>query len=238
LEKKVAKKGKKYLEAVKKVDTTKKYELEEGIKIVKDSSYAKFDESIDVSIKLGIDPRKPDQMVRGTVVLPSGTGKEVTILVFAKGEKEKEANEAGADFVGSEDLIDKIAGGWLGFDKVVATPDMMSLVGKIGKILGPRGLMPNPKVGTVTFDVARVVKELRAGKVDFRADKTGIVHVPVGRVSFSLEKILDNIISLLDVIIKAKPPSSKGVYLRSVVLASTMGPGIKIDPLHVRGRLK
>jgi len=159
-------------------------------------------------------------------------------LVFAKGEKEKEANEAGADFVGSEDLIDKIAGGWLGFDKVVATPDMMSLVGKIGKILGPRGLMPNPKVGTVTFDVARVVKELRAGKVDFRADKTGIVHVPVGRVSFSLEKILDNIISLLDVIIKAKPPSSKGVYLRSVVLASTMGPGIKIDPLHVRGRLK
>jgi len=234
----VAKKGKKYLEAVKKVDTTKKYELEEGIKIVKDSSYAKFDESIDVSIKLGIDPRKPDQMVRGTVVLPSGTGKEVTILVFAKGEKEKEANEAGADFVGSEDLIDKIAGGWLGFDKVVATPDMMSLVGKIGKILGPRGLMPNPKVGTVTFDVARVVKELRAGKVDFRADKAGIVHVPVGRVSFSLEKILDNIISLLDVIIKAKPPSSKGVYLRSVVLASTMGPGIKIDPLHVRGRLK
>ncbi|KAF0119368.1 MAG: large subunit ribosomal protein L1 [bacterium] len=234
----MAKKGKKYLEAVKKVDTTKKYELEEGIKIVKDSSYAKFDESIDVSIKLGIDPRKPDQMVRGTVVLPSGTGKEVTILVFAKGEKEKEANEAGADFVGSEDLIDKIAGGWLGFDKVVATPDMMSLVGKIGKILGPRGLMPNPKVGTVTFDVARVVKELRAGKVDFRADKTGIVHVPVGRVSFSLEKILDNIISLLDVIIKAKPPSSKGVYLRSVVLASTMGPGIKIDPLHVRGRLK
>ncbi|MFA4910444.1 MAG: 50S ribosomal protein L1 [Desulfobacteria bacterium] len=234
----MAKKGKKYLEAVKKVDTTKKYELEEGIKIVKDSSYAKFDESIDVSIKLGIDPRKPDQMVRGTVVLPSGTGKEVTILVFAKGEKEKEANEAGADFVGSEDLIDKIAGGWLGFDKVVATPDMMSLVGKIGKILGPRGLMPNPKVGTVTFDVARVVKELRAGKVDFRADKAGIVHVPVGRVSFSLEKILDNIISLLDVIIKAKPPSSKGVYLRSVVLASTMGPGIKIDPLHVRGRLK
>ncbi|MBI4619071.1 MAG: 50S ribosomal protein L1 [Desulfobacterales bacterium] len=234
----MAKKGKKYLEAVKKVDTTKKYELEEGIKIVKDSSYAKFDESIDVSIKLGIDPRKPDQMVRGTVVLPSGTGKEVTILVFAKGEKEKEANEAGADFVGSEDLIDKIAGGWLGFDKVVATPDMMSLVGKIGKILGPRGLMPNPKVGTVTFDVARVVKELRAGKVDFKADKTGIVHVPVGRVSFSLEKILDNIISLLDVIIKAKPPSSKGVYLRSVVLASTMGPGIKIDPLHVRGRLK
>ncbi|MEW6614698.1 MAG: 50S ribosomal protein L1 [Thermodesulfobacteriota bacterium] len=234
----MAKKGKKYLEAVKKVDTTKKYELEEGIKIVKDSSYAKFDESIDVSIKLGIDPRKPDQMVRGTVVLPSGTGKEVTILVFAKGEKEKEANEAGADFVGSEDLIDKIAGGWLGFDKVVATPDMMSLVGKIGKILGPRGLMPNPKVGTVTFDVARVVKELRAGKVDFKADKTGIVHVPVGKVSFSLEKILDNIMSLLDVIIKAKPPSSKGVYLRSVVLASTMGPGVKIDPLHVRGRLK
>ena len=234
----MAKKGEKYLEAVKKVDTTKKYELEEGIKIVKDSSYAKFDESIDVSIKLGIDTRKPDQMVRGTVVLPSGTGKEVTILVFAKGEKEKEANEAGADFVGSEDLIDKIAGGWLGFDKVVATPDMMKDVGKIGKILGPRGLMPNPKVGTVTFDVARVVKELRAGKVDFRADKTGIVHVPVGRVSFSLEKILDNIISLLDVIIKAKPPSSKGVYLRSVVLASTMGPGIKIDPLHVRGRLK
>ncbi|MFH2011772.1 MAG: 50S ribosomal protein L1 [Pseudomonadota bacterium] len=234
----MANKGKKHLEALKKVDTTKKYELEEGIKIVKESSYAKFDESIDVAIKLGIDPRKSDQMVRGSLVLPSGTGKEVTILVFAKGEKEKEAREAGADFVGAEDLIDKIVGGWLEFDRVVATPDMMSLVGKIGKILGPRGLMPNPKVGTVTFDVARVVQELRAGKVDFKADKTGIVHVPVGRVSFSLENILDNIMSLLDVIMKAKPPSSKGVYLRSVVLASTMGPGIKIDPLHIRGRLK
>lgn len=234
----MARRGKKYLEALKRIGTTKKYEVEEGIKLVKDTSYAKFDESIDISVRLGIDPRKADQMVRGTVVLPHGIGREVKVLVFAKGEKEKEAREAGADFVGAEDLIDKVAGGWLGFDKAVATPDMMGLVGKIGKILGPRGLMPNPKVGTVTFDLDRVVKELKAGKVEFRADKTGIVHVPVGRVSFSLEKISENVSSLLDVLIKAKPPSSKGVYLCSIALAATMGPGIKIDPLHVRSRLK
>ena len=233
----MAKKGKKRLELLKTVDTTKKYELEEGIRLMKDNAYAKFDESVDISVRLGIDPRKADQMVRGTVVLPHGIGKEIKVLVFAKGEKEREAKEAGADFVGGEDLVDKIAGGWTGFDKAVATPDVMSMVGKIGKVLGPRGLMPNPKVGTVTFDVGRVVTELKAGKVEFRADKTGIVHVPVGRVSFSLEKISENVDSLLDVLIRAKPPSSKGVYLCSIALASTMGPGIKIDPLHVRSRL-
>jgi len=234
----VARKGKKYSDILKRVDTVKRYELEEGISLVKDNSYANFDESIDISVRLGVDPRKADQMVRGTVLLPHGTGKEVRVLVFARGEKEKEARESGADFVGAEDLIDKIADGWVGFDKAVATPDIMNLVGKIGKILGPRGLMPNPKVGTVTFDVGRVVKELKAGKVEFRADKTGIIHVPVGRVSFSQEKILDNVLSLVDVLIKAKPPSSKGVYLCGIALAATMGPGIKIDTLHVRSRLK
>ena len=234
----MGKKGKKYLEVLKRVDTTKKYELEEGVRLVQDSSFSKFDESIDIAIRLGIDPRKADQMVRGTVILPHGIGKEVKVLAFAKGEKEKEAREAGADFIGAEDLIDKIKGGWLEFDKAVATPDMMSLVGRIGKILGPRGLMPNPKVGTVTMDVGRVVTELKAGKVEYRADKTGIVHVTVGRISFSLEKIVENITSLLEVIIKAKPPSSKGVYMRGIALASTMGPGIKIDPLYVRGMLK
>lgn len=234
----MARKGKKYSDILKRVDTVKRYELEEGISLVKDNSYANFDESIDISVRLGVDPRKADQMVRGTVLLPHGTGKEVRVLVFARGEKEKEARESGADFVGAEDLIDKIADGWVGFDKAVATPDIMNLVGKIGKILGPRGLMPNPKVGTVTFDVGRVVKELKAGKVEFRADKTGIIHVPVGRVSFSQEKILDNVLSLVDVLIKAKPPSSKGVYLCGIALAATMGPGIKIDTLHVRSRLK
>lgn len=234
----MGRKGKKYLEVLKRVDIVKNYELEEAIKIVKDNSYAGFDESIDISIKLGIDPRKADQMVRGSVILPHGIGKEVRVLVFAKGEKEKEARESGADFIGAEDIIDKIAGGWVGFDKAVATPDMMSLVGKIGKMLGPRGLMPNPKVGTVTFEIGRVVKELKTGKVEYRADKTGIVHVPVGRVSFTEEKLFQNIISLLDVIIKVKPPSSKGVYLRGIVIAATMGHGIKIDPLNVRGILK
>ncbi|MDY6854843.1 MAG: 50S ribosomal protein L1 [Thermodesulfobacteriota bacterium] len=234
----MSKKGKKYLGAIETIDKMEKYDLEQGIKIAKENAFARFDESIDISIRLGIDPRKADQMVRGTVLLPNGTGKDVRVLVFAKGEKEKEAQAAGADFIGAEDLIEKITGGWTDFDKAVATPDVMSLVGKIGKILGPRGLMPNPKLGTVTFEVANVVKELKAGKVEFRADKTGIVHVPVGKVSFSLEKIFENIIALMDVIIKAKPSSSKGVYLRGITLATTMGPGIKIDPLHVRGIIK
>lgn len=234
----MAKRGKKHLDAAKNIDATKKYELEEGIKITKENSFCSFDESIDISLRLGIDPRKADQMVRGTVVLPHGTGKEVRVLVFAKGEKEKEARDAGADFVGAEDLIEKIVGGWTEFDKAVATPDMMGMVGKIGKILGPRGLMPNPKVGTVTFDVGQVVKELKAGKVEFRADKTGIVHVSVGRVSFSEESLLENVKSLLDIIIKAKPPSSKGVYLRSIALSTTMGPGLKVDPVHAKGLLR
>ncbi|MDY7031926.1 MAG: 50S ribosomal protein L1, partial [Thermodesulfobacteriota bacterium] len=226
--------GKKYRDSAKKIDSMKKYELEEGIKIVKENSFCRFDESVDIAIRLGIDPRKADQMVRGTVILPHGTGRDVVVLVFAKGEKEKEAREAGADFVGAEDLIEKIAGGWTEFDKAVATPDMMGMVGKIGKILGPRGLMPNPKVGTVTFDIEQVVKELKAGKVEFRADKTGIIHVSIGRVSFSPESLLENITSLLDVIIKAKPPSSKGVYMRSIALSSTMGPGVKLDPVHAK----
>lgn len=230
--------GKKYIDAAKKIDSMKKYELEDGIKIVKENSFCRFDESVDIAIRLGIDPRKADQMVRGTVILPHGTGRDIVVLVFAKGEKEKEAREAGADFVGAEDLIEKIAGGWTEFDKAVATPDMMGMVGKIGKILGPRGLMPNPKVGTVTFDIEQVVKELKAGKVEFRADKTGIVHVSIGRVSFSPESLLENITSLLDVIIKAKPPSSKGVYLRSIALSSTMGPGVKLDPVHAKAILR
>ena len=230
--------GKKYRDSAKKIDSMKKYELEEGIKIVKENSFCRFDESVDIAIRLGIDPRKADQMVRGTVILPHGTGRDVVVLVFAKGEKEKEAREAGADFVGAEDLIEKIAGGWTEFDKAVATPDMMGMVGKIGKILGPRGLMPNPKVGTVTFDIEQVVKELKAGKVEFRADKTGIVHVSIGRVSFSPESLLENITSLLDVIIKAKPPSSKGVYLRSIALSSTMGPGVKLDPVQAKAILR
>lgn len=230
--------GKKYRDSAKKIDSMKKYELEEGIKIVKENSFCRFDESVDIAIRLGIDPRKADQMVRGTVILPHGTGRDVVVLVFAKGEKEKEAREAGADFVGAEDLIEKIAGGWTEFDKAVATPDMMGMVGKIGKILGPRGLMPNPKVGTVTFDIEQVVKELKAGKVEFRADKTGIIHVSIGRVSFSPESLLENITSLLDVIIKAKPPSSKGVYMRSIALSSTMGPGVKLDPVHAKAILR
>jgi large subunit ribosomal protein L1 len=195
---------------------------------------AKFDETVDAAIRLGVNPAHADQMVRGSVVLPHGLGKTVRVLVFAKGEKEKEALEAGADVVGGEDLIEKIKGGWLEFDKAVATPDMMGSVGKIGKILGPRGLMPNPQVGTVTFDVANAVQELKAGKVEFRVEKAGIVHSPVGKVSFGAEKLKDNIAALLEMIVKLKPASSKGVYMRSIAISTTMGPGIKVDPLDVR----
>jgi large subunit ribosomal protein L1 len=191
-----------------------------------------------VAVRLGVDPRHADQMVRGSVVLPNGIGKEVRVLVFAKGEKEKEAQEAGADFVGNEDLIEKIKGGWLDFDKAVATPDMMGAVGKIGKILGPRGLMPNAKTGTVTFDVARAVNELKAGKIDFRVEKAGIVHVPVGKVSFGVEKIQQNLAAFLDTIIRLKPASSKGTYLRGVAISTTMGPGIKVDTAFVKELVK
>jgi len=226
--------GKKYLDARNKVDRNKRYELEEGLKLLLDTAYAKFDEGVDVAIRLGVDPKKADQMVRGTVVLPHGTGRKVRVLTFAKGQKEKEALDAGADFVGGEDLIEKISKGWLEFDKAIATPDMMGLVSKLGKILGPRGLMPNPKVGTVTFDLERAIKEIKAGKVEFRVEKAGIVHVPVGKVSFGFNRLLENIKTLLEVILRAKPPTSKGIYLRSIALSPTIGPGIKIDPLYVR----
>jgi large subunit ribosomal protein L1 len=225
-------------EARSKVDRSKRYELEEGVKLLTETAIAKFDEGVDLAIRLGVDPKKADQMVRGTVVLPHGIGKKVRVLVFAKGPKEKEALDAGADFVGAEDLIEKISKGWLDFDKAIATPDMMGTVSKLGKILGPRGLMPNPKVGTVTFDVAKAIKEIKAGKVEFRVEKAGIVHVPVGKVSFGFDRLLENIRTLLETILRVKPPTSKGIYLRSITLSTTMGPGVKVDPLYVRNVLK
>jgi large subunit ribosomal protein L1 len=227
-------KGKNYIEAKKKVEAGKRYSLKEAVELVVTSARAKFDETVDAAIRLGVNPQHADQMVRGSVVLPNGLGKSVRVLVFAKGEKEKEALEAGADVVGSDDIIEKIKGGWLEFDRAVATPDMMGSVGKLGKILGPRGLMPNPKVGTVTFDVGKAVNELKAGKVEFRVEKAGIVHSPVGKVSFGVEKLLENIIAVIEAIIKLKPASSKGTYLKSISLSTTMGPGIKVDPLDVR----
>jgi len=230
--------GKKYSEARSKVDRNRRYGVEEGVQLLLETAYAKFDEGVDLAIRLGVDPKKADQMVRGTVVLPNGTGKKVRVLVFAKGQKEKEAQDAGADIVGGEDLIEKISKGWLEFDKAIATPDMMGQVSKLGKILGPRGLMPNPKVGTVTFDLEKAVREIKAGKVEFKVEKAGIVHVPVGKVSFGFDRLLENVKSLLEVILRVKPPTSKGIYLRSIALSTTMGPGIKIDPLDVRNILK
>ncbi len=221
--------GKKIELAKEKIESGKKYSLEEAINLVKECSYAKFDESVDLAVNLGIDPKKSDQMVRGTVILPHGIGKKVRVLVFAKGEKEKEAWDAGADFVGAEDLVEKINKGWFDFDKAVATPDVMGLVGKLGKILGPRGLMPNPKLGTVTFDIARAVKEIKAGKMEYNAEKAGIVHVPIGKVSFDTQKLIDNARAVIDSIIKAKPATSKGRYLKKLSISSTMGPGIAVD---------
>ncbi len=212
-----------------KIDLTKEYSLEDAVSLVKESSYAKFDESIDLAVNLGIDPRKSDQMVRGAVVLPHGIGKKIRVLVFAKGEKEKEAIDAGADYVGSEDLVEKISKGWLDFDKAVATPDIMGLVGKLGKILGPRGLMPNPKLGTVSFDIAKAVKEIKAGKVEYRAEKAGIVHVPIGKVSFDSKKLRENVKAIIESIVKAKPATSKGKYLKKLSISSTTGPGISVD---------
>ena len=221
--------GKKIKSVKEKIDMDKQYLLEEAIKLVKESSYTKFDEAVDLAVNLGVDPRKSDQMVRGTVVLPHGIGKKVRVLVFAKGEKEKEAQDAGADYVGAEDLVEKITKGWLDFDKSVATPDVMGLVGKLGKILGPRGLMPNPKLGTVTFDVAKTVKEIKAGKVEYKAEKAGIVHVPIGKVSFDADKLFENAKTIINSIIKAKPATSKGKYLKKLSISSTMGPGIAVD---------
>jgi large subunit ribosomal protein L1 len=234
----MAKRGKKYREALAKVDRTKRYTFEEAVKLALDNSYAKFDETVEVAVNLGVDPRYADQMVRGSVVLPHGTGKSVRVLVFAKGEKAKEAMEAGADYVGDEDLIKKIQEGWLEFDKVVATPDMMSQIGKIGKILGPRGLMPSTKTGTVTFDIAKAVKDIKAGKVDFKVDRAGVVHVPIGRVSFGEKKILENLAAFFEALLKAKPSSAKGQYIRGVALSTTMGPGIKVDPGEVRNLIQ
>jgi large subunit ribosomal protein L1 len=226
--------GKKYKKVVDQVDRTKRYPLEEAVQLALSSSFTRFDETVDMAVRLGVDPRHADQMVRGAVVLPNGTGKTTRVLVFAKGEKEREALEAGADFVGSEEIIEKIKGGWTDFDKAVATPDMMGTVGKIGKILGPRGLMPNAKTGTVTFDVAKAVREIKAGKIEFRAEKNGIVHAPVGRVSFGPEKLMPNIMSLFEILLRLKPSSAKGTYLKSVTISTTMGPGIKIDPSFVK----
>ncbi|MBA4422628.1 MAG: 50S ribosomal protein L1 [Syntrophus sp. (in: bacteria)] len=230
----MAKRGKKYLEAAKKIEVGKRYPFSDAIDLVVAVKRAKFDETVAAAIRLGVNPAHADQMVRGSVALPNGLGKSVRVLVFAKGEKEKEALEAGADVVGSEDVVEKIKGGWLEFDRVIATPDMMGSVGKLGKILGPRGLMPNPKVGTVTFDVGKTVQELKAGKVEFRVEKAGIVHCPIGKASFGADKLKENFLALIEMIIKLKPASSKGIYLRSISLSTVMGPGVKIDPLSVR----
>ena len=232
------KRGKRYIEAAKKIDRLKKYPFKEALELVIDSLYVKFDASVDISVRLGVDPRHADQMVRSTVSLPHGIGKTVRVIVFAKGEKEKEALEAGAGFVGSEDLSEKIQKGWLEFDKAVATPDMMGMVGKLGRILGPRGMMPNAKLGTVTFDVARAVSELKAGKIDFKVDKAGIIHSSIGRVSFGVDKLLQNTAFFLDTLVRLKPPSSKGTYLKSIAISTTMGPGIKVDTVYVRDLLR
>jgi len=234
----MSKRGKKYLNNRSKVNPETRYELEEGIKITRELFSAGFDETLDVAIRLGVDPRHADQMVRGAVLLPHGTGKVVRVAVFAKGEKEKEAIEAGADITGGEDLVNKISQGWLDFDKAIATPDLMGMVAKLGKILGPRGLMPNPKVGTVTFDIARAVKEIKAGKVEFRVEKAGIIHAPVGKVSFEEDKILENIKALMETIIRLKPAGSKGTYLKGITISTTMSPGTRIDPVQVRNLLK
>ena len=234
----MAKRGKKYNEAKKKISNRPASGFEEAVKRALESSFAKFDETVDVAVRLGVDPRHADQMVRGSVVLPNGTGKEIKILVFAKGEKEKEAADAGADFVGNDDLVEKIKEGWFGFDKAIATPDMMGAVGKIGKLLGPRGLMPNAKTGTVTFDITKAVNDLKAGKIDFRVEKAGIVHAPVGKVSFGVEKIVQNIAAFIETILRLKPASSKGTYLKGIALSTTMGPGVKIDAAQVKDLVK
>jgi len=222
--------GKKYQGSAKLIDRSKLYEPTEAVKLIGEIAQAKFDETVEAHIRLGVDPRRSDQQVRGAVVLPYGTGKTKRVLVFAKGEKAHEAEEAGADYVGAEDLAEKIRGGWMDFDITVATPDMMATVGKLGKILGPRGLMPNPKTGTVTFDVAKAIAEIKAGKVEYRVDKTGIVHVPIGKASFGEEKLMANLAVLMDAIVKARPAAAKGAYLKSVSIAATMSPGVFISP--------
>ncbi|AOP13128.1 50S ribosomal protein L1 [Bacillus licheniformis] len=226
----MAKKGKKYIGAAKLVDRTKAYDVNEAIELVKKTNTAKFDATVEAAFRLGVDPRKNDQQIRGAVVLPNGTGKTQRVLVFAKGEKAKEAEAAGADYVGDADYINKIQQGWFDFDVIVATPDMMGEVGKIGRVLGPKGLMPNPKTGTVTFEVEKAVNEIKAGKVEYRVDKAGNIHVPIGKVSFEEGKLVENFATMYDTILKAKPAAAKGVYVKNVSVTSTMGPGIKVDP--------
>ena len=225
--------GKKYQDAAKRVDKNNLYEVQEALALVKENATAKFDESVEVAFKLGVDPRHADQQIRNAMVLPHGSGKSRSCLVFAKGEKAKEAEAAGAEFVGAEDMIAKIQGGWFGFDVAIATPDMMGTVGKIGRLLGPKGLMPNPKTGTVTMDVAGAVAEVKAGKIEYRVDKAGIINAPIGKASFTVEALVDNFNALAQALIKAKPASAKGVYMKSISVSSTMGPGVKINPNHV-----
>ncbi|MFA9556462.1 50S ribosomal protein L1 [Evansella sp. AB-rgal1] len=225
----MAKKGKKYVDALKLVDREKVYEVSEAVELVKKTATAKFDETVEFAARLGVDPKKADQQIRGAVVLPNGTGKTQKVLVFAKGDKAKEAEAAGADFVGEEDLINKVSQGWFDFDVVVATPDMMAQVGKLGRTLGPKGLMPNPKTGTVTFDVTKAVNEIKAGKVEYRVDKSGNIHVPIGKVSFDEQKLVENFNTIVETLLKAKPAAAKGTYMRNVAIASTMGPGMKVN---------
>ncbi len=227
------KRGKNYQDAFKAIDKDKLYDPSEALQMVKDLSKVKFDETVEVHVKLGVDPRHADQQVRGTVGLPRGTGKTRKVLVFAKGDKAREAEESGADFVGADEMVEKIQGGWLDFDVAVATPDMMGVVGKLGKVLGPRGLMPNPKSGTVTFDIARTIKELKAGRIEYRVDKTSIVHAPIGKVSFEIDGLKENFNTFIDALIKAKPAAAKGTYLKSISVCSTMGPGIRVNPVVV-----
>jgi len=232
------KRGKKYQEALKKIDRSRLYTPLLAIRLLKENATARFDETAEVHIRLGVDPRQADQQVRGTVVLPHGTGKTVRVLIFAQGEKAREAEEAGADYVGGTELIEKIQKGWLDFDVAVATPDMMGKIGKLGRILGPRGLMPNPKVGTVTFDIGKVVQEIKAGKIAYKIDKFGVIHAPIGKISFTEKELIENYATLLEDILKEKPVSAKGKYLKSITITSTMGPGIKVDPSKTRDLLE
>ena len=234
----MAKQGKRYSQAAEKVERGQRYTFQEAVGLTLDTASAKFDETVEAAVQLGVNPRHADQMVRGAVVLPNGLGKTVRVLVFAKGEKEQEARDAGADFVGAEDLIQRIQGGWLDFDKAVSTPDLMGQVGKIGKILGPRGLMPNVKVGTVTFDVAKAVNDLKGGKVEFRVDRAGVVHAPMGKVSFGSEKLLLNLAAFMDQLVRLKPTTSKGAYLKGIHLSTTMGPGIAVDTTDVKNLVR
>ena len=232
------KSSKRFAQAAEQVDRLKTYDFDAAVDLVKQGATAKFDETVECAVRLGVDARKSDQMVRGATVLPNGLGKTARVIAFAKGEKDKEARDAGADFVGAEDLAEKIQGGWLEFDTVVATPDIMGLVGKLGKVLGPRGLMPNPKLGTVTFDLAKAIQEVKAGKAEFKTDKNGIVHAPIGRASFSKEQLVQNLTAFLETLQRLKPAASKGRYFKTITLSSTMGPGVKVDPVWASNALR